>query len=118
MRINELYKYVKNGLLKTEILKYFSSVLIIEIMKSDHRPGEALERIECCIETVKNHNDYIAFKLSQKIEKEILTAFLNDDYSLLNWGDYYINVYGKDLDGCYRCLLVTEPEQEKTNETR
>ena len=114
MKLNELYKFVKNGVLKTEILKYFSSVQIIEIMKSDHRPGDALSRIlfdKDGMECIKNHYEYyIAVKFSQKIENEILTAFLNDNYSLLNWGDYYINVYGKDLAGFYRCFVFNGTE--------
>lgn len=114
MKLNELYKFVKNGVLKTEILKYFSSVLIIEVMKSDYRPGDALARMvfgKDGMECVKNHYEYyIAAKFSQKIENEILTAFLNDNYSLLNWGDYYINVYGKDLAGFHRCFVFNGTE--------
>lgn len=113
MQLNKLYKFVKNGILKTEILKFFSDVRIIEIMKSNQGPGDVFVRVFCNMECVKNHYEYyIGAKLSQKIGDEILTAYINDDYSLLNWGDYYINVYGKDLAGFDRCFLITDGDED------
>lgn len=86
---------------------------MIEIIKSDQRPGDAFVRCLCNIDCVKNHYEYyIGVKLSQKIEEEILTAFINDNYALLNWGDYFINVYGKDLAGFDRCFLITDGDED------
>ena len=115
MKLNKLYKFVKNGALKTEILKYFSGVKIIEIMKNDQVTEDVFVRVFCNIDCVKNHCEYeyyISAKLSRKIEEEILTAFINDNYALFNWGDYFINVYGKDLAGFDRCFLITDGDED------